>query len=187
MASRWSQMAEVFQDHGPTLPEYQMAEVREAFRLFDLDHSGDIDLRELGTVLRALGANPSQDELAAMMAQVDDDNSGRIEFEEFCKLLATKIQVTDTQAELQEAFHVFDENDTGEISTASLRTIVSGLAEHLNPEEVDEIIELVDTGRTGRVSLEQFEDLMTLAGRRPILPAVESGGASRASGVRFER
>ena len=69
------------------LTEEQVAEFREAFNLFDLDGGGDIDARELGTVMRSLGQNPSDEELAAMIAEVDEDGSGNIEFEEFCTLM----------------------------------------------------------------------------------------------------
>ena len=47
------------------LSKQQIDEFREAFELFDLDGSGNIDARELGTVLRSLGANPSDAEVAA--------------------------------------------------------------------------------------------------------------------------
>ena len=36
--------------------EEQMEELREAFNLFDADHSGVIDARELKAAIRALGA-----------------------------------------------------------------------------------------------------------------------------------
>ena len=37
------------------LDEEQMEELREAFNLFDTDHSGVIDARELKAAIRALG------------------------------------------------------------------------------------------------------------------------------------
>ena len=37
------------------LSEEQIEEIREAFNLFDTDHSGSIDYRELKAAMRALG------------------------------------------------------------------------------------------------------------------------------------
>jgi len=49
------------------------AEVREAFELFDKDHSGYINSKELGMVMRSLGQNPTEQELMDMINEVDED------------------------------------------------------------------------------------------------------------------
>jgi EF-hand domain pair len=49
------------------------AEVREAFELFDKDHSGFINSKELGMVMRSLGQNPTEQELMDMINEVDED------------------------------------------------------------------------------------------------------------------
>ena len=48
-------------------------EVREAFELFDKDHSGFINSKELGMVMRSLGQNPTEQELMDMINEVDED------------------------------------------------------------------------------------------------------------------
>ena len=45
------------------MTEEQIAELREAFSLFDKDGDGTITTRELGTVMRSLGQNPTETEL----------------------------------------------------------------------------------------------------------------------------
>ena len=42
------------------LTEEQIGECKEAFSLFDKDGDGMITTRELGTVMRALGQNPTE-------------------------------------------------------------------------------------------------------------------------------
>ena len=51
------------------------------------DKSGSIDAKELAGVMRSLGVEPKKGEPEAMIAECDDDGSGRIEFEEFCRML----------------------------------------------------------------------------------------------------
>ena len=46
-----------------TLSEEQVAEFKEAFSLFDKDGDGTITTKELGTVMRSLGQNPTEAEL----------------------------------------------------------------------------------------------------------------------------
>jgi len=48
------------------LTEEQIAEFKEAFSLFDKDGDGTITTKELGTVMRSLGQNPTEAELQAM-------------------------------------------------------------------------------------------------------------------------
>ena len=51
------------------------AEIREAFQVFDKDGSGYISSRELGMVMRSLGQNPTEQELMAMINEVDIDGT----------------------------------------------------------------------------------------------------------------
>lgn len=49
------------------------AEFKEAFSLFDKDGDGTITTKELGTVMRSLGQNPTEAELQDMINEVDAD------------------------------------------------------------------------------------------------------------------
>lgn len=51
-----------------SLPEF-----KEAFSLFDKDGDGTITTKELGTVMRSLGQNPTEAELQDMINEVDAD------------------------------------------------------------------------------------------------------------------
>ena len=42
--------------------------------------TGEITTKELGTVMRSLGQNPSESELQDMINEVDADNNGTIDF-----------------------------------------------------------------------------------------------------------
>lgn len=42
--------------------------------------TGQITTKELGVVMRSLGQNPSESELADMINEVDTDNNGTIDF-----------------------------------------------------------------------------------------------------------
>lgn len=51
----------------------RFAEFKEAFSLFDKDGDGTITTKELGTVMRSLGQNPTEAELQDMINEVDAD------------------------------------------------------------------------------------------------------------------
>ena len=48
-------------------------EFKEAFSLFDKDGDGTVTTKELGTVMRSLGQNPTEAELQDMINEVDAD------------------------------------------------------------------------------------------------------------------
>ena len=50
-------------------------ECHEAFSLFDKDGDGTMNTKELGTVMRSLGQNPTEDELQDMINEVDIDGT----------------------------------------------------------------------------------------------------------------
>lgn len=60
------------------LSDQQTAEAREAFALFDKDNDGCITTPELGTVMRALGKNPTEAEVSGLIKEVDPDGRGVI-------------------------------------------------------------------------------------------------------------
>lgn len=51
------------------------SELKEAFVLFDKDGGGTISSSELGTVMRSLGQNPTDEELREMIDEVDEDGT----------------------------------------------------------------------------------------------------------------
>jgi calmodulin len=54
---------------------YILSEFEEAFSLFDKDGDGTITTKELGTVMRSLGQNPTEAELSDMINEVDADGT----------------------------------------------------------------------------------------------------------------
>lgn len=49
------------------LSDQQISDAKEAFGLFDKDGDGYITTAELGTVVRALGKNPTEAEVSMML------------------------------------------------------------------------------------------------------------------------
>ena len=56
----------------PELTGAQVEQFRDAYNVFDKDGDGGITTEELGYVMRALGQNPSDEEVEAMFADVDE-------------------------------------------------------------------------------------------------------------------
>lgn len=138
------------------LTEDQIAEFKEAFSLFDKDGDGTITNKELGTVMRSLGQNPTEAELQDMVNEVDADGNGTIDFPEFLTMMARKMKDTDSEEEIKEAFKVFDKDGNGFISAAELRHVMTNLGEKLSDNEVDEMIREADVDGDGQINYDEF-------------------------------
>jgi len=139
-----------------SLTEDQIEEFKEAFALFDKDGDGTISVDELGIVMRSLGRNLSKEDLMVMIAEVDEDGSGEIEFPEFLRLIVSKMQNTDSVDEMREAFLVFDRDKSGSVSASELKHVMNNLGEQVTDEEVEEMIKAADADGDGELSFDDF-------------------------------
>ncbi|KDE04550.1 calmodulin [Microbotryum lychnidis-dioicae p1A1 Lamole] len=142
------------------LSEEQVSEFKEAFSLFDKDGDGTITTRELGTVMRSLGQNPTEAELQDMITEVDADGNGQIDFPEFLTMMARKMKDTDSEEEILEAFKVFDKDGNGSISSAELKHVMTNLGEKLTEDEVAEMIREADADGDGQINYNEFCTMM---------------------------
>jgi calmodulin len=85
--------------------------LKNAFDAFDQEKKGCIDTTMVGTILAMLGHQLDDEMLAEIIAEVDADGSGELEFEEFVQLAARFMVEEDAEAmqqELKEAFRLYD-------------------------------------------------------------------------------
>ncbi|KAJ0260597.1 Calmodulin-1 [Hirschfeldia incana] len=141
------------------LTDEHISEFKEAFSLFDKDGDGCITTKELGTVMRSLGQNPTEAELQDMINEVDADGNRTIDFPEFLNLMAKKMKDTDSEEELKEAFKVFDKDQNGFISAAELGHVMTNLGEKLTDEEVEEMVREADVDGDGQINYEEFVNI----------------------------
>ncbi|KAF6206926.1 hypothetical protein GE061_018162 [Apolygus lucorum] len=146
------------------LPPEQIAVLKKAFDAFDRDHSGSIPTDMVADILRLMGQPFNKKILDELIEEVDADKSGRLEFEEFITLAAKFIVEEDDEAmqkELREAFRLYDKEGNGYIPTSCLKEILHELDEQLTNEELDMIIEEIDSDGSGTVDFDEFMEMMT--------------------------
>jgi len=150
------------------LDEEQIEELREAFNLFDTEHSGTIDARELKAALRALGFEVKKEDVRRMLADVGKDPSQPIDFNEFCEMMRGRMPDKNSRPEIDKVFALFDEDETGRISFRNLKRIAQELGESLTDEELQEMIEEADRDGDGMINPDEFYRVMRKRGGNPL-------------------
>jgi calmodulin len=140
------------------LSSEQVAEYKEAFALFDRDNDGRIHVTELGTLMRALGRNPTEAEVREHAKSLDPHSTSHIAFADFLALMARvpPLDPAVAERELLDAFRVFDREGKGYIPTAELRHIITSLGEKLTEKEADEMMSEADPEQSGSVDYSKF-------------------------------
>jgi len=137
-------------------------ELSKIFKSFDKNGDGKLDMNEVKDgYLEHYGRIMSDEEVEAMFAAVDTDNSGFIEYTEFV-LAATSQSALTSQEKLHAAFRMFDKDGSGIISADEIRDVLNfGGANSLSLEAVDAIIKQVDENGDGEIQFEEFVVMMT--------------------------
>ncbi|CAF1332782.1 unnamed protein product [Adineta ricciae] len=138
------------------LTNHQMKELRDAFDLFDRDHSGSISSTELKQLLLALNFKPSESLLRKVMKEMDTDGNGTIEFSEFAKAMSSVYSRALTDEEMHRAFRCFDKDDSGFITRDELRDVLKQLNHNISERRITEVMKAVDENGDGKISFDEF-------------------------------
>ena len=73
--------------------------------------------------MRSMGQNPTEDELLALVMEVDINGDGTIDFQEFLGMMKQKANEADQESDLKEAFMIFDRDKNGYIDMKELKQV----------------------------------------------------------------
>lgn len=135
-----------------------MLVLRNAFKAFDLEGTGWIEHADVSSILEILGQKLEPPAVKALIKEVDKGSTGKLNFAQFCKLAARFIEVEEDvgalQAELKEAFRVYDKEGKGYLTVATLRGILHELDDKISSQDLDSIIEEIDADGSGTVDFD---------------------------------
>lgn len=112
-----------------TIPVEEVKDIKMAFDIFDGDLSGVVDPQELKNAFVSLGFGGQNKFVYQILAELDDDQSGGIDFAEFLRLATAKQTDKDSRAEVEKIFGSFD------INRAVTLFLILGSIHHFGVEE----------------------------------------------------
>jgi len=132
--------------------------MKEVFSLFDFQGAGHVGTDDLGVVIRALGKNLTEKQIADYMNAKDADGSGKFDFSMFYSIMKDNrpMRPPPTEQEVLGFFKPFDLYNDGYISAEDLFNLLQKLGEPLPLEDVNSLLTEISIDGDQRVSIREF-------------------------------
>ena len=133
-------------------------EMLEMFQSLDKNGDGVLSKEEIYEGYKeSLGEVEARKEVERIMSEVDIDNSGSIDYNEFV-MAATNRQKMLNKEKLEATFNMFDKDGSGTISADEIKAVLCSRNE--NKKAVEDLIKEVDQNGDGEISLSEFKEMM---------------------------
>ena len=116
----------------------QLEKLHNAFDAFDEDCDGFIDAAMLVKALRAVGFNPTPEEVEDMQEDVDGKP---LNFSTFLYIVYHHSRYVDVEQELVNAFRVFDKEKKGRLPVGTVRAILQNTRKPFTESQIDDILD----------------------------------------------
>lgn len=140
--------------------EEKIKECKEAFQIFDRDNDGLLNIEETSNAFLALGYEFKKKEMCSIFS--DYATGDRINFKSFLAFLSKRSNDQENEEELMECFQNFDRDGDGKLNAKELKYTLLTLGEKLSDDEIDEIINEIDSTGEGSITYQDFVKLMLL-------------------------
>ncbi|KAI9136593.1 hypothetical protein BKA69DRAFT_1103200 [Paraphysoderma sedebokerense] len=134
----------------------------ETFNIFDTDKSGCCDVREVGTILRAMNLFPSEVQLKELITRMTEPEApiGRIRYTKFQEvvtpLLINNTMARDDEDTLHQAFLVLDKDKKGYLTGDELKDVLTQIGEQFNAAEMEEMLMACPDSKDGKFYYEDY-------------------------------
>jgi Ca2+-binding EF-hand superfamily protein len=124
--------------------------------MIDQNRDGLIDKEDLHDMLASLGKKPEDNLLEGMM----NEAPGPINFTMFLTLFGKKLQGTDPEDVIRNAFACFDENNSGVLHEQRLRELLTTIGERFSDEDVDDMFREAPIDKNGMFDYIEFTRIL---------------------------
>ncbi|XP_026667817.1 dynein regulatory complex protein 8-like isoform X2 [Ceratina calcarata] len=145
----------------PSLLDKRLCEV---FDVFDTAKSDEIDVGDLGTVIRALGCVVTEAELQEIQVQVEDVLNNTVPLNKFLEYMSKAINEGRFKPaepeDLFQAFQLLDPDNKGYIMCDELEKAMMELGEPFSKQEITNMMSIACDPETKRINYEHYINLL---------------------------
>jgi len=116
---------------------------RDSDSIILCDNTGFIATGDLGTVIRGLGRNLTEESIGTLINSYDANGSGSLDFPTFYALMVDNAPMPGPcfEAQVLRDFHVFDTYREGQLPVVELVHLLRNLGEPLTRDDVDHLLQ----------------------------------------------
>jgi Ca2+-binding EF-hand superfamily protein len=131
----------------------------------DSDQNGILTADEILILCERMGLKAGIDEEETLM-KMDDDGSYTVDIEEWLRWWLTRVSKLPNPIKQQEiiarnTFQRFDKDGSNSMDVSEFKDLVESLGVDFSDDELEEVITLLDTNRSGSIDMEEFVDWWT--------------------------
>jgi Ca2+-binding EF-hand superfamily protein len=134
----------------------QVQEFKEAFNMIDQDRDGFISQEDLKDMMASLGQTMPESEIEAMIKEAP----GAINFTMFLTLMGEKLNGTDPEEVICNAFKCFDPNGAGFINEDQMRELLKSMGERFTEDECDDMFNEAEVDKKGNFNYIEYVRLI---------------------------
>ena len=125
---------------------------------FDKDGSGTISVTEIVKIMKNFGYPIKKSEAQQMIADIDDNGDGELDFEEFVTLMEKQtnyVEETDEELVLR-AFKSFDNDHDGKITNYEFKYILTQMGNKFSEDELNQLFDICKLDLNGTLTYQDF-------------------------------
>ena len=109
-----------------------------------------------------LGIDATPEEIDLMIHEIDQDNNGEIDFEEFVAVMSRKVSATYTSDQVKNAFKVFEgDAPSGHIKVDVLvRALTTDGSDKLTEDQAHDLVSQLEPDRSGLINYSEYVNMM---------------------------
>lgn len=142
--------------------EKKYKDYRAAFKRYDINGDGRLDIWEIKQVFKDVGIQPSEDDIKQITQAIDNSNEDGLTFEEFVSVMEKEhgSKEEGDERETLEAWVALGGSldHTGSIDSDKLKKIINDFSLTVN---IDELLELLDSDGSGQIEYDEFRLLFS--------------------------
>jgi len=138
------------------LTDAQLAEIKEAFSIFDENGSGSISKEEIIAVLTKIERPPTEEEVNRLMEEANKSKTGQLTYPEFLVMMRNQLIIDEEEDEVRSVFQIFDPKNTGYINGLEFKRALTSIGDVMSEQEIQEILAVLDRDSSGKIELKKL-------------------------------